>query len=213
MTVRFSNIRGAMKYATQRGLKVGVSSSRIPMIEIEHEEIKPCVEFLRNPRVTLREYVESCEKAVRDIWVFITLQFAQAEKEAGAWWRMLPKDKKGMLRGPLVINVSSKSIHIIGPLRVKNFREFYLVLGTEVRYVDKRYIDYVEMKGYATLRLSAKSAPADVPRPVMIYEIFEVNTMRFLAGRVECRRGTGDVFVNRILYKLQELGLMVEWCL
>ncbi len=210
--IRFSNIRGAMKYATQRNLKVGVSSNRIPMIEIEHEEIKPCVEFLRNPRMLTKEYVESCEKAVRDIWVFITLQFAQAEKEVGAWWKALPKDKKGVPRGPFVINVSNKSIHVIGFLRIKDFKTFYMALGTEVKYVDRRYIDYVIGKGYATIRLSAKSAPADVPRPVAIYEIFEVNTMRFLAGRVECDRRVGDVFVNRILYKLQELGLMVEWC-
>jgi hypothetical protein len=202
-----------MRYATQKGLKVGVSSNRIPMIEIEHPEVMPCVEFLRNPRMLLKEYVESCEKAVQDIRTFIALQFAQAEKEVGAWWKALPKDKRGMLRGPLVINVASKSIHVIGPLRIKDFKTFYMALGTEVKYVDKRYIDYVIEKGYATLRLSAKVGAADVPRPVAIYEIFEVNTLKFLAGRVECKRGTGDVFVNRILYKLQELGLMVEWCL
>jgi hypothetical protein len=210
--IRFSNIRGAMKYATQRNLKVGVSSNRIPMLEIEHPEIMPCVEFLRNPRMLLKEYVESCEKAVRDIWVFITLQFAHAKQEVGEWWKALPKDKRGVPRGPLIINVSNKSIHVIGPLRIRNFREFYLVLSTEVKYVDRRYIDYVIGKGYATLRLSAKVGAADVPRPVAVYEIMEVNTLKFLAGRVQCDRRVGDVFINRILYKLQELGLMVEWC-
>jgi hypothetical protein len=201
-----------MKYATQRGLKVGVSSNRIPMVEIEHEEIKPCVEFLRNPKMLLKEHVEACEKAVHDIRTFIALQFAHAKQEVGEWWKALPKDKRGMPRGLLIINVASKSIHIIGPLSIRDFRTFYLALSTEMRYIDRRYIDYVIEKRYATLRLSAKVGAADVPRSVAVYEIMEVNTLKFLAGRIECDRRVGDVFVNRILYKLQELGLMVEWC-
>ena len=211
---RFSNPMGALRYASQKGVKVGISSDRWPMIEIEHPEIMSCVHFLRNPRMVVfnKDVDESCKKVAEEIRRFVLSQFALT-MQRGKWYHFLA-NVNGELKAPLILSVASKSLHFIGVLKFPRdlYVPLYMLYRTEAKYVDQMYIEYVIRKGYATLRLTnKKEGIKDFPIPLAIYEVAEVAPKKFMVHKIKCARWA-NVVVNRVLDLFQQLGMMAIWC-
>ena len=209
----FSNVRGAMKYAMQRGLKVGVTSRSVVMMEFEHDEVLPCVQFLSNPiKVVYNANVDrACEKLKEDVRKFILLQFAVAMTDS-KWYYHIPRTKTGEFVGPLYMAATSKSFHIIGPLRFtgEKFTMFYNLARTELKYIDQRYIDYTLEKMYATLRLSSKDG-VNLPRMIALYELAELAVKKWVVQKIRCSVAVRD-FINGVLATFNQMGMMVMWC-
>ncbi|QJF12383.1 hypothetical protein PFV2_gp10 [Pyrobaculum filamentous virus 2] len=209
---RIRNPKGALRYATQKGLKVGISSNRIPMIEIEHPEIVYCVYWLRSPAKVVYglDVDEACNKVVNEIARFVAAQVAMAslENRVRRMWI-----RGGRAIAPFYIGAGNKSVHVIGIFRfgVDEFRKLYMLYQTEARYIDKRYIDMVLYKGYATLRVTAKEKGGPV-KPVAMYYLEEILPGKFALTQHKCDRGVRN-FVNKVLNVMQELlKVSVDWC-
>ena len=208
---RFKSIRGAVRYATQRNLKVGISSDRIPMIEVEHEDTLFCVYWLQRPlKVVYDDSVDtSCAKVVEEIERFLAAQVALLRHDKA---RHMWADQSGRVTAPIYMAVGDKSFHWIGIFRFgkEAFRQLYLLYSSEAKYVDRRYIDYVLQKGYATLRITPKVAKP--VKPVFMGYLREVNTGEFKVLKYKCDVAVGS-FVNKVLKRVQNmLGVDVDWC-
>jgi hypothetical protein len=202
---RFKTINAVIRRGVTRGMIIGVTSSRIPMIEFECELIQPCVQFLVNPKTVYGRMVqESCEVVNRLIEAYLELQFMFAmnrynlsEKEI---WKAFPKKRNGEYVAPLFVNVGNKSLHVIGFIKIHldklgDFVEMLRALDC----VDSRYLDMVELKREFTLRLTGKDRYGLRPvRPVVLAEVVEANTYRWVVdARVHPR---AFMLIDRWLY-------------
>ena len=188
-----------------KGMIVGVTSSRIPMIEFECERIQMCVKFLADSRtVYSREVDESCKVLNRLIEAYLELQFVFVvnrynlnEKEV---WKAFPRKRNNEYAAPLFVNVGNKSLHVIGFIKIHldklgDFVEMLRALDC----VDSRYLDMVELKREFTLRLTGKDRYGLRPvRPMVLAEIVEANTYRWVVdARVHPR---AYMLIDRWLY-------------
>ena len=202
---RFKTINAVIRRGVTRGMIVGVTSSRIPMIEFECDKIQLCVQFLANPRTVYdRSVEESCRIVNRLIEAYLELQFAFAmnrynlsEREI---WKAFPRKRNGEYAAPLIVNIGNKSLHVIGFIKIhldklSDFVEMLRALDC----VDSRYLDMVELKREFTLRLTGKDRYGLKPvRPVVLAEVVEANTYRWIVdARVHPR---AYALIDRWLY-------------
>jgi len=188
-----------------KGMIVGVTSSRIPMIEFECDKVQLCIQFLANPRTAYDSSVEeSCKIVNRLIEAYLELQYAFAvnrynlnEKEI---WKVFPRKRNNEYVAPLFVNVGNKSLHVIGFIKIHldklgDFVEMLRALDC----VDSRYLDMVELKRGFTLRLTGKDRYGLKPvRPMVLAEIVEANTYRWVVdARVHPR---AFMLIDRWLY-------------
>jgi hypothetical protein len=196
----------------EKGMIVGVTSSRIPMIEFECEQIQMCIKFLTSSKtVYSREVDESCKVLNRLIEAYLELQFAFAvnrynlsEKEI---WKAFPKKRNGEYAAPLMFNVGNKSVHVIGFIKVHldKLGEFVAMLRA-LDCVDSKYLDMAELKRQFTLRLSGKDRYGLKPvLPIVTGEVVEANTYRWIVdARVHPR---AYLLADRWLYVFQKYGI------
>ena len=203
---RFKTIGAVLRRGSvAKGMIVGVTSSRIPMIEFECEFIQPCVHFLTNPTtVYSREVEESCKVVNRLIEAYLELQFvfvmnrySLSEKEI---WKAFPRKRNGEYAAPIIVNVGNKSVHVVGFVKVHldKLGDFVAMLRA-LNCVDQKYLDMVEYKKEFTLRLSGKDKYGLRPvMPVVVGEVVEANTYRWVVdARVHPR---AYMLVDRWLY-------------
>jgi hypothetical protein len=195
-----------------KGMIVGVTSSRIPMIEFECEWIQMCVKFLTDSRtVYSREVDESCKVLNRLIEAYLELQFVFAvnrynlnEKEI---WKAFPRKRNNEYVAPLMFNVGNKSAHVIGFIKVHldKLGEFVAMLRA-LDCVDSKYLDMVELKKQFTLRLSGKDRYGLRPvQPIVIGEIVEANVYRWVVdAKVHPR---AYLLADRWLYVFRRHGI------
>jgi hypothetical protein len=195
-----------------KGMIVGVTSSRIPMIEFECERIQMCIKFLTDSRtVYSREVDESCKVLNRLIEAYLELQFVFAvnrynlnEKEI---WKAFPRKRNNEYVAPLIFNVGNKSAHVIGFIKVHldKLGEFVAMLRA-LDCVDSKYLDMVELKKQFTLRLSGKDRYGLRPvQPIVIGEIVEANVYRWVVdAKVHPR---AYLLADRWLYVFRRHGI------
>jgi len=184
---RYRSINAVMRRGVAKGIIVGVTSSRIPMIEFECDKVVPCVSFLNNPRVVYdRTVQESCQVVNRLIEAYFMLQIVFAVNRYGLklneLWKVFPRKRNGEYAAPLIVNVGNKSVHVIGFVKVHldKLGEFVSMLRA-LDCVDPKYLDMVEFKKEFTLRLSGKDKYGLRPvRPVVLGEVMEANTYRWV---------------------------------
>jgi len=184
---RYRSINAVLRHGVARGMIVGVTSSRIPMIEFECDKVIPCVSFLNNPRVIYdRTVQESCQVVNRLIEAYFMLQIAFVVNRYGLkvneLWKAFPKKRNNEYVAPLIVNVGNKSVHVIGFVKIHldKLGEFVSMLRA-LDCVDPRYLDMVEFKKEFTLRLSGKDKYGLRPvRPAVLGEVMEANTYRWV---------------------------------
>ena len=195
-----------------KGMIIGVTSSRIPMIEFECEWIQMCVKFLTDSRtVYSREVDESCKVLNRLIEAYLELQFVFAvnryDLDKRKIWKAFPKKRNGEYAAPLMFNVGNKSAHVIGFIKVHldKLGEFVAMLRA-LDCVDPKYLDMVELKRMFTLRLSGKDKYGLKPvRPIVIGEIVEANVYRWVVdAKVHPR---AYLLADRWLYVFRRYGI------
>jgi hypothetical protein len=170
-----------------KGMIIGVSASRIPMVEFECDKVMPCVGFLNNPKTVYDSSVaKSCEVVNRLIEAYMELQFAFVINRYGLnineVWKVFPKKRSGEYAAPIMVNVGNKSIHVIGFVKVHldKLSDFVSMLHA-LDCVDSKYLDMVEFKKQFTLRLSGKDRYGLRPvMPIMMGEVVEANTNRWV---------------------------------
>lgn len=233
---RFTSITGALRYGGIKGLKIGVSSDRIPMIEFESEEVRPCVWFLRSvvwervglytTRVMWDDSVrESCERLAKSIRTWVTLVMLYPRQTTGfnllelkEWWW---KKKTGGYEFRYDVRVGDKSVHVIGPGRFPRdvFRQFYqwLLLGNVysiIGNVDERYLQYVNYKGYATLRMYGKEHPTLLMASVTCEEVAvkrAICTVKHRLDNVAMRRRGAERFDVVEFVRFHKDREMLDW--
>jgi len=195
-----------------RGMIVGVTSRRIPMIEFECEEIQRCVQFLSNPKTIYdRNVEESCRVVNRLIEAYLELQFMFVMNRYGLderdVWKAFPKKRNGEYAAPLFVNIGNKSVHVIGFIKIHldKLGDFVAMLRA-LDCVDSKYLDMVEYKREFTLRLSGKDKYGLRPvRPVVLAEIVEANTYRWVVdAKVHPR---AYLLADRWLYTFRRHGI------
>jgi hypothetical protein len=201
---RFKTINAVIRRGVTKGMIIGVTSRRIPMIEFECEAIQQCVQFLANPKTVYdRGVEESCRVANRLIEAYLELQFAFVVNRYGLKlnevWKAFPKKRNG-IAAPLIVNVGNKSLHVIGFIKVHldKLSDFVSMLRA-LDCVDGRYLDMVEYKKEFTLRLTGKDKYGLRPvLPVVLAEVVEANTYRWIVdARVHPR---AYMLIDRWLY-------------
>ena len=184
---RFRSIDAVVRRGVTRGMIVGVTSRRIPMVEFECSVIQPCVSFLNNPRTVYgRSVEESCRVVNRLVEAYLELQFAFAVNKyglkEGEIWKAFPRKRNMDYAAPIIMNIGNKSIHIIGFVKVylDKLNEFVSMMRA-LDCIDQRYLDMVEYKKEFTLRLSGKDRYGLRPvKPVVMGEVVEANTNRWV---------------------------------
>jgi hypothetical protein len=184
---RYRSIGAVMRRGVARGMIVGVTSSRIPMIEFECDVIQPCVQFLNDPKTVYgRGVEESCRVVNRLIEAYFMLQFVFVVNRYGLkldeLWKAFPKKRNNEYAAPIVVNIGNKSIHVIGFVKVHldKLGDFISMLRA-LDCVDQKYLDMVEYKKEFTLRLSGKDRYGLRPvKPVVMGEVVEANTNRWV---------------------------------
>jgi hypothetical protein len=184
---KYRSIKAVIKRGVTKGMIVGVTSSRIPMIEFECEKVMLCVSFLNNPKTIYDRMVEeSCKIVNRLIEAYMELQFMFIVNRYGLKlheiWKAFPRKRNGEYSAPLLVNVGNKSIHVIGFIKIHldKLSEFTEMLRA-LDCVDQRYLDMVELKREFTLRISGKDKYGLRPvRPVIMGEIVEANTNKWI---------------------------------
>jgi len=193
---------------------VGVTSSRVPMIEFECDEIMPCVNFLNDPRAVYNSDVaRSCGIVNRLIEAYLEIQYVFAVNRyglrEGEVWRAFPRKRNNEYAAPIVMNVGNKSVHVIGFIKVylDKLGDFVEMLRA-LSCVDPKYLDMVEFKREFTLRLSGKDRYGLRPvTPVVVGEVVEANTYRWVVdAKVHPR---AYLLVDRWLYAFQRHGFDV----
>jgi hypothetical protein len=183
---------------------IGVTSSRIPMIEFECDKIVPCVSFLNNPRTVYDSSVaKSCEVVNRLIEAYFELQLVFAVNRYGLsvdkLWKAFPRKRNNEYAAPVIVNVGNKSVHVIGFVKVHldKLGDFVSMLRA-LDCVDPKYLDMIEYKREFTLRLSGKDRYGLRPvKPIVLGEVVEANTYRWVV----------DVKVNPRAYQLVDRWL------
>jgi hypothetical protein len=216
---RYKSINAVLRRGgIAKGMIVGVTSSRIPMIEFECDKVLPCVSFLNNPKTAYsREVDESCKVLNRLIEAYLELQFVFAmnkynlsEREI---WKAFPRKRNGEYAAPLMFNVGNKSAHVVGFIKIHldKLGEFVSMLRA-LDCVDSRYLDMVELKNQFTLRLSGKDRYGLKPvKPIVVAEIVEANTYRWVVdAKVHPR---AYLLADRWLYvfRKHEMDLMIRY--
>jgi hypothetical protein len=184
---KYKSINAVLRRGVAKGILIGISSGRVPMVEFECEKILPCVHYLSNPRVVYdRTVEESCRVVNRLIEAYLMLQFVFAVNryglKVGEIWKVFPRKRTGEYAAPLMVNVGNKSLHIIGFIKIHldKLHEFVEMLRA-LDCVDSRYLDMVEHKKEFTLRMSGKDRYGFRPvMPVVIGEVVEANTYRWV---------------------------------
>jgi len=206
----------------KRGVLVGMSSERIPMMEFECEDAKLCAMGLRDP-LRIADWQPACDRVFREIAAYFghQLAFLAAVYQISMkpdWERVLCPTKVGERKAPFVVRVASKSIHVVGSACIPRgewFKKFYFFLsGIEWKCVDTKYIEAVIEKGYATLRITPKTADKarvtswDIPRNIAIGELIVENLKPVLVVK-EIYRPAWD-FLNHIFVVFRQFGIDVE---
>jgi hypothetical protein len=210
--IRFTNPMGALRYIKRTGGILGISSASIPMIEIEDDVSRLCATYLYFPhRVVYTDEIENaCKEVAEDIGKYIMVQMAVAEMYGGIFYHM-PRTKADTFEAPLWIDVTVKSVHVIGSFKFRQdeFKTVYAMLATEMKHVDQRYIQYVMRKNYSTIRISGKGPDRSVPK-VIFRGVFKDKGggKLILTGNYEPRYRD---FISKILFRIQRLGIEVVW--
>jgi len=206
----------------KRGVLMGISSERIPMMEFECEGAALCVMGLKDP-LRIANWQPACDRVFREIARYFGHQLAflvavyQIDMKPD-WGRVLCPAKTGERKVPFVIRVGNKSLHVIGSACVPRgewFKKYYAFLsGIEWKCVDAKYIEAVLLKGYATLRIVPKTAEKvrvtewDVPKNVVVGELVVENLKPRLVVK-ELYRPAWD-FVNYVFVVFRQFGIDVE---
>lgn len=201
---KFKSIRAVIRRGVTKGMIIGVTSSRIPMIEFECDKIVPCVSFLNNPRTVYDSSVaKSCEVVNRLIEAYFELQLVFAVNRYGLsvdkLWKAFPRKRNNEYAAPVIVNVGNKSVHVIGFVKVHldKLGDFVSMLRA-LDCVDPKYLDMIEYKREFTLRLSGKDRYGLRPvKPIVLGEVVEANTYRWVV----------DVKVNPRAYQLVDRWL------
>jgi hypothetical protein len=202
---RYKSVRAVLRRGVVKGMIIGVTSRRIPMVEFECELIQPCVKFLVNPRTVYgRDVEESCKVVNRLIEAYLALQFMFAVNryglETSEIWKAFPRKRNNEYAAPIVVNIGNKSVHVIGFIKIHmdKLHEFAEMLRA-LDCVDHRYIDMVEHKKEFTLRLTGKDKYGLKPvKPVVIAEVIEANTYRWIVDALVHPRAY--MLIDRWLY-------------
>ena len=215
---RFKTINAIIRRGVTKGMIVGVTSQRVPMIEFECEAILPCVNFLNNSKTVFDRTVEgSCNVVNRLAEAYIELQIMFAVNRYGLGenelWRAFPRKRTGEHAAPLLMHVGNKSVHLIGYIKVHldKLGEFIEMLRA-LDCVDPRYLDMAEYKREFTLRLSGKDKYGLRPvRPIVVAEIVEANTNRWVVDALVDPRAY--LLADRWLYAFRRHGfdLMIRY--
>jgi hypothetical protein len=209
---RFKSISAVLRRGVAKGMLIGVTSRRIPMIEFECEEVVPCVQFLTNPRTVYdRAVEESCKIVNRLVEAYLELQFAFVMSKyglkEGEVWKAFPRKRNGDYVAPLFLNAGNKSVHVIGFVKVHldKLDEFVSMMHA-LDCVDRQYLDMVLLKREFTLRLSGKDRYGLRPvLPVVIAEVVEANTNRWVVdAKVHPR---AYLIADRWLYAFRRHGI------
>jgi hypothetical protein len=215
---KFKTIKAVIRRGVTKGMIIGVTASRIPMVEFECDKIMPCVQFLTNPRTVYdRTVEESCKIVNRLVEAYLELQFAFAinryNLKEGEVWKAFPRKRNGEYAAPVILNVGNKSIHVIGMIKVHldKLDEFVAMLRA-LDCVDEKYLDMVLLKREFTLRLSGKDKYGFRPvTPIVIGEVVEANTNRWVVdAKVHPR---AFLLADRWLYTFRRHGfdLMIRY--
>ncbi|MCI4408322.1 MAG: hypothetical protein JHC26_04470 [Thermofilum sp.] len=196
------------------GMIVGVTSSRIPMIEFECDKVMPCVQFLINPKVVYDRIVEeSCKVVNRLVEAYLELQFAFAVNrynlKEGEIWKAFPRKRSGEYAAPIIVNAGNKSIHVIGMIKVHLDKlDDFVAMLRALDCVDSKYLDMVLLKREFTLRLSGKDKYGFKPiTPVVVAEVIEANTNRWIVDAKVSPRAF--LLADRWLYTFRRHGMDV----
>ena len=209
---RFKTVSAVLRRGVTRGMIVGVTSRRVPMVEFECEKVVPCVQFLTNPRTVYgRGVEESCRVVNRLVEAYLELQFAFAVNryglKEGEIWKAFPRRRNMDYAAPIIMNVGNKSVHVIGFVKIHldKLDEFVSMMRA-LDCVDQRYLDMVEYKKEFTLRLSGKDRYGFKPVvPVVVGEVIEANTNRWVVDvKVHPR---AYMLVDRWLYVFRRHGI------
>jgi len=206
----------------KRGVLMGISSERIPMMEFECEDAALCVMGLKDP-LRIANWQPACDRTFREIAKYFGYQLAflstlyQISMKPD-WERATCPTKTGERKAPFVIRVGNKSIHVIGSACIPRgewFKKYYaFLLGVEWSCVDTKYIEAVLLKGYATLRITPKTAGKakvtewDIPKNVVVGE-FVVENLKPRLIILQLYRPAWD-FVNYVLTTFRQFGIDVE---
>jgi len=195
-----------------RGLLIGVSAHRIPMIEFECEKIMPCVQFLTNPKTVYdRTVEESCKIVNRLVEAYIELQFAFAINRYNldelSIWKAFPRKRNNEIAAPIIMNIGNKSVHVIGFVKVHLDKlDDFIAMLRALDCVDPKYLDMVALKREFTLRLSGKDKYGLKPvTPVVVGEIVEANTNRWVVDAKVSPRAF--LLADRWLYTFRRHGI------
>ncbi len=212
---KFKSIHAIIRRGVTKGMLIGVTSSRIPMIEFECDKVMPCVSFLSNPKTVYDSSVQkSCEVVNRLIEAYFELQIMftmnRYNLKISELWKAFPKKRNMEYAAPLIANIGNRSLHLIGFIRIHldKLGEFIEMLRA-LDCIDSRYLDMVEYKKEFTLRLSGKDRYGLRPvKPIVLGEIIEVNTYRWTVdAKVHPR---AYMLVDRWLYTVfQKYGFDV----
>jgi len=205
----------------KRGVLVGISSERIPMMEFECDDAALCAMGLKDP-LRIANWQPACDRVFREVAKYFGHQLAflsvlyQISLKPD-WERALCPTKTGVRKAPFVIRVGNKSIHTIGVGCIARdwFKRFYAsLLGVEWKCVDVKYIEAVIEKGYATLRVTPKTRDKkrvtewDVPKNVAVGE-FVVENLKPRLVVFQLYRPAWD-FVNYIFVVFRQFGIDVD---
>jgi len=206
----------------KRGVLIGMSSERIPMMEFECEDARLCAYGLRDP-LRIANWQPSCDKVFREIARYFGYQLAFVSTlyqitMKPDWERVLCPTKSRERKAPFVVRVANKSIHVVGSACIPRgewYRKFYAFLsGIEWNCVDMKYIEAVIEKGYATLRIVPKTAEKarvtewDIPKNIVVGELVVENLKPRLVVK-ELYRPAWD-FVNYVFVTFRQFGIDVE---
>jgi len=222
---RFPSVKVALAWwrkVSKRGVLIGMSSERIPMMEFECEDAKLCVMGLRDPLRIAENWVLACDRVFREVarWYGYLLAFVSELYQIDMkpkWEYALCPTKVGVRKAPFFVRIASKSIHVGGSTCIARdwYKRFYAsLLGAEWRCVDTKYIEAVIEKGYATLRIVPKTADKarvtlwDIPRNIAIGELIVENLKPVLVVK-EIYRPAWD-FLNYIFVVFRQFGIDVE---
>jgi hypothetical protein len=211
---KFKTISAVVRRGIARGMIVGITSSRVPMIEFECDLIQECVNFLNDPRTVYdRSVQESCQVVNRLIEAYIELQIAFAVNrynlKVNEIWKAFPKKRNNELAAPIVVNVGNKSLHVVGFIKVHLDKlEDFVEMLHALSCIDSKYLDMVEYKREFTLRLSGKDRYGLRPvAPIIMGEIVEANTYKWIVdAKVHPR---AYLAVDRWLYVFRKYGIDV----
>jgi hypothetical protein len=209
---RFKTINAVMRRGVTKGMIIGVTSRRIPMVEFECEKIQACVSFLNNPRTVYgRDVEESCRIVNRLIEAYIELQFMFAVNRYNLRedeiWKAFPRKRNGEHAAPLIMNIGNKSVHMIGFVKIHLDKlDDFVAMLEALDCVDPRYLDMALLKKEFTLRLSGKDKYGLRPvKPVVMAEIVEANTNRWVVDALVNPRAY--LLADRWLYAFRRRGI------